>query len=115
MGVQPTLPQATWEVWAALNHELQHMALIFPNPSRSYDEAMHGIFFWGYDRTFEVAFFIENGALLKINAQTETDETGFLDTFDRNLNQIHKMANDLYSRRRKSSYIFSFTLSESNL
>ncbi len=76
---------------------------------------MHGIFFWGYDRTFEVAFFIENGALLKINAQTETDETGFLDTFDRNLNQIHKMANDLYSRRRKSSYIFSFTLSESNL
>lgn len=91
------------------------MALIFPNPSRSYDVAMHGIFFWGYDQTFEIAFFIEDGALLKINTKTEKDEAGFLDTFDRNINQIHELANNLYSRRRKSSYVYSFTLSESNL
>ena len=45
-------------------------ALNFPNPSRSYDETGHGVRFWGYDQTFEISFFVEEGALSKINPET---------------------------------------------
>jgi hypothetical protein len=91
------------------------MALSFPNPSRNYDESVHGVRFWGYDQTFEITFFIEAGALLKINSNTKTDEAGFLETFDVNLNRIRKLAGKIYSRRRKASHIFSFTMSISDL
>jgi hypothetical protein len=91
------------------------MALSFPNPSRNYDESVHGVRFWGYDQTFEITFFIEDGALLKINSNTKVDEVGFLETFDVNLNLIRKLAGKIYSRRRKASYIFSFTMSVSDL
>jgi hypothetical protein len=91
------------------------MTLQFPNPSRSYDETTHGVRFWGYDRTFEIEFFIENGALLKINTKTNSDEAGCLHTFDVNLERIHEMAKKLYVRRRKASYTFSFSLGKSDL
>jgi hypothetical protein len=91
------------------------MALSFPNPSRNYDGSVHGVRFWGYDQTFEITFFIEAGALLKISSNTKADEMGFLETFDVNLNRIHKLAGKIYSRRRKASRIFSFTMSVSDL
>lgn len=94
---------------------LERMTLQFPNPSRSYDETIRGVRFWGYDRTFEIEFLIENGALLKINAKTTSDEAGFLHTFDVNLERIHELAKKRYVRRRKSSRTFSFSLGTSDL
>ena len=97
------------------SYRFENMTLNFPNPSRSYDETIRGVRFWGYDQTFEVAFFIEDGALLKIDSKTKADEAGFLHTFDDNLERIHQMANTLYARRRKASHIFSFSLGKSDL
>ena len=91
------------------------MALSFPNPSRDYDESVHGVRFWGYDQTFEISFLIEDGALMKIDANAKADEVGFLETFDVNLNRIRKLAGNIYSRRRKASYIYSFTMSVSDV
>jgi hypothetical protein len=68
------------------------MALSFPNPSRNYDESVHGVRFWG-----------------------KADEVGFLETFDVNLNGIRNLAGKIYSRRRKASYIFAFTMSASDV
>ena len=90
------------------------MALDFPNPSRSYDETRHGVRFWGYDRTFEVSFFVEEGALWKINSETRADEVGFLRTFDLNRGRIQKVAGNVYSRRHKDSHVFSFSLTDSD-
>ena len=72
--------------------------LSFPNPSRSYDETVHGVRFWGYDQTIEVSFFIEANALSKLNPNTKPDETGLLNIFDVNRNLIHKAAGTVYSR-----------------
>ena len=91
------------------------MALSFPNPSRNYDESVHGVRFWGYDQTFEITFFIEDGALMKIDANAKEDEAGSLETFDVNINRIRKLAGKIYSRRQKASYIFSFTMSVSDV
>jgi hypothetical protein len=72
------------------------MALSFPNPSRNYDESVHGVRFWG-------------------DANAKADEVGFLETFDVNLNGIRNLAGKIYSRRRKASYIFAFTMSASDV
>jgi Protein of unknown function (DUF1488) len=39
------------------------MTLAFPNPSRSFDEAMNAVLFFGHDGVFEIRFFVEAGAL----------------------------------------------------
>lgn len=90
------------------------MELIFPNPSRSYDATKDGIRFWAYDQTMEVVFFVQTGALLKIDSESKTDETGLLDTFDVNRDRIHRLASKVYSRRQFGSHIFSFTLTASD-
>ena len=79
-------------------------ALNFPNPSRSYDETGHGVRFWGYDRTLEIAFFLEEGALSKVHPDTTVTEAGFLNTFDANRERICEVASNIYSRRQKPSY-----------
>lgn len=89
-------------------------AINFPNPSRSYDDIGHGVRFWGYDKTIEIAFFVEEEALSKVNPGTSDDEAGYLDTFDVNRDRICKVAGTLYSRGRRSSYIFSYTLTKSD-
>jgi hypothetical protein len=89
-------------------------AVNFPNPSRSYDDTGHGVRFWGYDKTIEIAFFVEEEALSKVNPETSADEAGFLDTFDVNRDRICKVAGDIYSRRRRASYIFSYALKKSD-
>jgi len=86
----------------------------FPNPSRSYDETRHGVRFWGYDRTFEISFFVEAGALSKVSPETGADEAGFLNTFDVHRNRICAVAWDVYSRRHKGSYIYSYILTDSD-
>lgn len=86
----------------------------FPNPSRSYDDTRRGVRFWGYDRTLEISFFVEDGALSKVSPEASADEAGSLNTFDVNRDQICAVAWDLYSRDRKASYIYSYTLTDSD-
>ena len=89
-------------------------ALTYPNPSRSYDEADRGVRFWGYDRTFEIAFFIDQKALSRIEPETEPDEAGFLRTFDANRDRILETAGAVYARRRKDAYVYAYTLTEAD-
>ena len=90
-------------------------SLSFPNPSRSYDETKHGVHFWGYDQTFEISFLIEEDALFGLNPDTRKDEIGFLSTFDVNRDRIRASAGNVYSRRSKAAYIFSYNLKRSDL
>jgi hypothetical protein len=89
-------------------------SLSFPNPSRSYDETKRGVRFWGYDRTFEISFLVEEDALSKLDPETRQDETGFLSTFDVSRDRIRATAGNIYSRRRKAAYIFSYILTGSD-
>jgi hypothetical protein len=82
-------------------------ALNFPNPSRSYDEIGRGVHFWGYDRTLEISFFLEEGALSKVHLDTTDNEAGFLNTFDANRERICEVASNIYARRQKPSYILT--------
>lgn len=88
--------------------------LNFPNPSRSYDETGHGVRFWGYDRAFELSFFVEDRALSKVSPETSADEAGFLNAFDVNRDQICAVAWDIYLRRHKAAHLFSYTLTASD-
>lgn len=89
--------------------------LTFPNPSRSYNPTRRGIHFWGYEQTIEVAFFIEEDAISKIDPETATDESGFLRTFDTNCDRLRQVASTIYSRRRKADHIFSYVLTKADL
>lgn len=91
------------------------MELTFPNPSRSYDATRDGVRFWAYDQTMEVVFFVQTGALLKIESKSKMDEDSLLDTFDVNRDRIHRLANKVYSRRHFDSHVFSFTLTASDI
>lgn len=81
------------------------MTLDFPNVSRSYDETRDLVRFWGYDRTIEVSFFVEAGALSKLDPMTSQQEAGYLETFDAAREQIYKVARKVYSRSRKGNYL----------
>jgi len=86
------------------------MEIRFPNPSRSYDEAGHGVHFWGYDKTFEILFFMQDEALATFDPEAQTNEAALLNAFDLNLARIREVAGNVYARRRKASYIYSYTL-----
>jgi len=90
------------------------MELNFPNPSRYYEENEHGVHFWGYYRTIEILFFIEESTFFKIDPETKSNEAGFLNTFDSNTEKIHLAANTAYSQRKKSSRAASYRLTESD-
>lgn len=74
------------------------MKLAFPNPSRSFDESSNRIRFWGYDRSIEVAFFVETAALKRLCPGVGSPETGFVEAFDEARSRIHEVANDVYGR-----------------
>lgn len=82
------------------------MALCFPNQSRSVDTANHRIRFWAYDRSMEVAFFVDMDALLKLRPHTANSEADFLRTFDETREQIHSVAQDVYKRRHNGSHTY---------
>ncbi len=90
------------------------MALSFPNSSRSYDVTNRGVWFWGYDRTIKIAFYIDAGALSKIGSQTMVQEAKILSDFDASLERIREVAGDIYSRRRKAALAFSFALTDAD-
>ena len=79
------------------------MALTFPNQSRSYDAAGKRIRFVGYDGMFEVAFFVEAGAI----AKASLNEAGYLDAFDAARTSIQNVARQVYANRRKNMHVLT--------
>ena len=80
------------------------MTLDFPNESRSYDGRRNLIRFWGHDSALEISFFVEAGALQKMNPGMRNGETGCLEAFDSRRELIHEVARKLYSKSRKDMY-----------
>jgi len=83
------------------------MTLNFPNTSRSYDTRRNLIRFWGYDSALEVTFFVELGALYKLDPQIRNEEAGYLEAFDAARDRIHEAARKVYSRTRKGAYLLA--------
>jgi hypothetical protein len=76
----------------------------FPNHSRSYDRTRRAVRFWGYDSAIEASFFIDEGALRRIQPDAPADETGFLTAFDTNRDRICAAAAKVYVRGTRGSY-----------
>ena len=88
------------------------MKLSFPNPSRSFDVSRKRVCFWGYDRTIEVTFFVEEDALMRLCPGMSNAETGFLKAFDAALHRIHEVADTVYGREGKGCKgVYAFSLS----
>ena len=83
------------------------MTLSFPNGSRSYDGRRNLIRFWGHDSALEISFFVEVGALHKLNPQTRNVEAGYLEAFDGARERIHETARKAYTRARKGAYLLA--------
>jgi hypothetical protein len=80
------------------------MGLNFPNSSRFYDATLRAVRFWGHDSAMEVAFFVTEDALKRVEPSTRLDEEGLLGTFDANRTAVYAAAVRVYSRGRKGSY-----------
>jgi len=80
------------------------MTLSFPNQSRSYDAKRRAVRFWGHDSAMEAPFFVNEGALKRIQPDIRLDEAGLLKAFDLNRNLIYATAAKVYRRGRKGSY-----------
>jgi hypothetical protein len=80
------------------------MALSFPNKSRAFDATRRAVRFWGHDSAMEVAFFITEDALKRVQPDMQSDEAGLLRAFDSNRDLICTRATKIYARGRKGSY-----------
>jgi hypothetical protein len=78
--------------------------IAFPNHSRLYDETRRAVRFWGYDSALEATFFIDEGALRRIQPDAYPDKAGFLNAFDRNRDVICAAAAKVYARGGRGSY-----------
>lgn len=76
----------------------------FPNQSRSYDQTRRAVHFWGSDSAIEASFFIEEGALRRLQSGACHDEADFLNAFDRNRDVICATAAKVYVRGSRGSY-----------
>jgi Protein of unknown function (DUF1488) len=76
----------------------------FPNHSRSYDRTRHSVRFWGHDSAIEASFFIDEGALRRIQPDACPDESGLLNAFDSNRDRICAAAAKIYVRGSRGSY-----------
>ncbi|NKJ47272.1 hypothetical protein CIC12_11050 [Burkholderia sp. SG-MS1] len=81
--------------------------LNFPNPSRVYDASRHGVCFWGYDNSREIAFLVDDRMLKKLNPDILADELALLAAFDSNRIQILEFARNLYNGGTQSRYTIS--------
>jgi len=80
------------------------MSVIFPNRSRSYDQARNAVRFWGYDTTLEASFFIAADALRRLQPGAGHQESGLLQAFDANRELICTTAAKLYVRGSRPFY-----------
>src|SRR5713226_7509113 len=85
------------------------MALSFPNKSRAFDATRRAVRFWGHDSAMEVAFFVTEDALKRVEPHMHFDEAGFLRAFDSNRDRICATAAKVYARRRRHVCIRSST------
>ena len=76
----------------------------FPNQSRAYDVTRRAVRFWGYDSAIEASFYIDEGALARIQPNVRLDESGLLDAFDANRDKICAAAARVYVRGSRGSY-----------
>jgi hypothetical protein len=76
----------------------------FPNHSRSYDQTRRAVRFWGHDSAIEASFYIDEGALRRIDSNVRLNETGFLNVFDSNRDLICAAAAKIYVRGSRGSY-----------
>ena len=76
----------------------------FPNHSRSYDRTRGAVRFWGYDSALEASFFIDEGALRRIQPDVRLDEAGYLKAFDSHRDLICAAAARIYVRGSRGSY-----------
>ena len=75
------------------------MALIFPNRSRSFDEARGAVRFLGYDGMFEVPFLIRAETLPRLGS-SPMNEADCLAAFDAARDAIYDAALKAYARGR---------------
>ena len=75
-----------------------------PNQSRAYDVTRRAVRFWGYDSAIEASFYIDEGALARIQPNVRPDESGFLNAFDANRDKICAAAARVYVRGSRGSY-----------
>ncbi|HVG50554.1 MAG TPA: DUF1488 domain-containing protein [Xanthobacteraceae bacterium] len=80
------------------------MSLSFPNQMRSFDATRRAVRFWGYDRSMEASFFVNEEALKRLQPNAHSDESSLLSAFDRHRERIHAIAAQVYGRGRKGSY-----------
>lgn len=76
------------------------MTLHFPNQSRSFEEAKGCIRFIGHDDVFEVVFRLDIDALIKIDANLNQNEQGYLTVFDLARTAIERVAQRAYILRK---------------
>ncbi|KPK10811.1 MAG: hypothetical protein AMJ68_08075 [Acidithiobacillales bacterium SG8_45] len=82
------------------------MKLSFPNPSRSFDASKNQVLFWGYDRTIEISFFVEQDALKRLCPEMSSVEAGFLQAFDSTGTRIYEVAEKIYGSGTKRSVAY---------
>lgn len=87
------------------------MSLDFPNPSRSFDPTTNCVRFSGHDSAIEVSFFVELGALVKIDPELIQLEPEILDAFDTHIKKIQKAATKAYGKNKRK---YVCTLSSEN-
>ena len=85
------------------------MKVDFPNPSRSYDESKSRVRFWGYDKSMEISFYVEEDALKRLCPDMSSAEAGFLQAFDTARTRIYEVAEKIYksSANRSLSYVLA--------
>jgi hypothetical protein len=80
------------------------MTLAFPNPSRNFNEARHGVSFSGHDGMFEIAFLVEAAVLAGHQpSPVPLSEQQYLSAFDAMRTSIHDVARKVYSSHRRQT------------
>jgi hypothetical protein len=83
------------------------MALQFPNRSCSYDARRNQMRFWGHDGALEISFFVEAGVFCQSPSSTSLSEAAILDAFDQHRERICKVAERIYKRHDKATYVLT--------
>lgn len=86
--------------------------LSFPNRSRNFDAKRHRVCFWGYAGAIEISFFVEAGALQKLDPEMSGTEAESLRAFDAARERIHEVADKVYGASRSGSYAFTLAAAD---
>lgn len=90
------------------------MTLRFPNASRSFEADHNRVRFWGHDSAIEITFFLEADALLKLCPELKLVEAECLAVFDSTVDDIHRIAKNVYQRSRERAYAYALHARDCN-